>query len=89
MQLWLIDVIFPVYLLVVCDISSVSRVHADRSTWRDRYTGQEERILVVSVLDVHRYYSRRVEFLRSVCFLFDIMKSKMSPLCLLFSVVLV
>lgn len=89
MQLWLIDVIFFVYLLMVCDISSVSRIHADRSTWRDRYTGQEVRILVVSVLDVYRYHSRGVEFLHSVCFLFNIMKNKMSPLCLLFPVVLV
>lgn len=89
MQLWLIDVIFLIYLLLVCDISSVSRVDADRSTWRDRYTGQKVRILVVSILDVHRYYSRRVEFLHSVRFLFNIMKGKMSPLCLLFPLVLV
>ncbi len=54
------------YLLCVCDVRGVCGVHADRNTRRDRCTGQEVRILVISVLDVHRQSSRRVEFLQCV-----------------------
>lgn len=63
-----------VYLLFVCDVGSVGWVHADRNTWRDRCTGQEVRILVISVLNLNRHNSGCVEFLHCVCFLFHIIK---------------
>lgn len=55
-----------VYLVFMCDVGSVGRAHADRNTWRDRCAGQEVRILVISVFDIHSQSSRRVEFLHSV-----------------------
>ncbi len=64
--------VWGVYLLFLCDVGSVGGIHADRNTWRDRCTGQEVRILVISVLDVHRQNSRCVELLHSVRFLFHI-----------------
>lgn len=66
----LADAIFALYLLPPCDVCSVGGVGADSSAWRDGHTGQEVRILVVSVADLHSQRSRRLEFLFRVGFLF-------------------
>lgn len=62
------------YPLLVCDVGSVGGACADGNTWRHRCAGQEVGILVVSVLNVQREDSRRVEVLRGVGFLCDVME---------------
>lgn len=63
---------FAVYLLPPCDICSVDGVDADTSAWRDGHTGQEARILVISIQDLHAQHNKCLELLLRVVFLFRI-----------------
>lgn len=63
---------FAVYLLPPCDICSVDGVDADTRAWRDGHTGQEARILVISIQDLHAQHNKCLELLLRVVFLFHI-----------------